>query len=418
MGNVYKSGCYHTRPIQWIGQSRDGVFRPYKVADVEHDAAVLESVLKRIGVPDAKVENISQGLSVTVFKVSLKSASTDIYNFDALETCIAAHMNAKSVRIVDPRNARLEIWIEISNENRNILYLGDVANDPGFSHSAPLDICAGEDVFGRLVNIDIARLPHLLIAGSSGTGKTAFINSMLVNILCKESPANVKMVLFGPKVVEYEAYNELPHLLMPVITDGKTAVGALKWAVSESKRRCELIDKRGVSDINGYNSFVDVETLPLILIVIDELLDLMMIARDDVEKQIMELIPMARKAGIHLVISTQRPTKDVITDAIDKSITGRIAFAVMNKNDSEVILHRNGAEKLLGQGDMLYFSMLSPRPVRIQGAFVTEHNIVSVTNHIKTHNNGGYDESVVEAVDGFVKEIITCRNSGFDDGFL
>ena len=418
MGNVYKSGCYHTRPIHWLGQSKDGVFRSYKAADVEHDAAVLESVLKRIGVPDAKVENISQGSAVTVFKVSLKSASANIYNFDALETCIAAHMNAKSVRIVDPRNARLEIWIEISNENRNILYLGDVANDPGFSHSVPLDICAGEDVFGRLVNIDIARIPHLLIAGSSGTGKTAFINSMLVNILCKESPANVKMILFDPKVVEYEAYNELPHLLMPVITDAKTAVGALKWAVSESKRRCELIDKRGVCDINGYNSFVDVETLPLILIVIDELFDLMMIARADVEKQITELIPMARKAGIHLVISTQRPTNDVITDAIDKSIPGRIAFAVMNKNDSEVILHRNGAEKLLGQGDMLYFSMLSPRPVRIQSAFVPEHSIVSVTDHIKTHNSGGYDESVVEAVGKFAKEKLSGRNFGFDEGFI
>ena len=249
---------------------------------------------------------------------------------------------------------------------------------------------------------DIAKMPHVLVAGATGSGKSVCINSLIVSILYKSKPSEVKMILIDPKMVELSCYNGIPHLLIPVVTDPKKAAGALNWAVQEMVNRYSLFASRGVKDIKGYNKIVEKEEgakLPQIVIIIDELADLMMVAPNDVEDAICRLAQMARAAGMHLVIATQRPSVDVITGIIKANIPSRIAFTVSSQVDSRTILDSAGAEKLLGKGDMLYFPVGEMKPLRVQGAFISESEIEKIVENIKENCNVTYNEDIIESIE-------------------
>ena len=261
----------------------------------------------------------------------------------------------------------------------------------------------GKDAAGEIVVGDIAKMPHTLIAGSTGSGKSVCINSLIVSILYKSKPSEVKMILIDPKMVELSGYNGIPHLLIPVVTDPKKAAGALNWAVQEMVNRYKLFAEKGVKDIKGYNAVMKKEEegvkLPQIVIIVDELADLMMVAPNDVEDAICRLAQMARAAGMHLVIATQRPSVDVITGLIKANIPSRIAFTVSSQVDSRTILDMAGAEKLLGKGDMLYFPVGETKPHRIQGAFISEKEIENIVEEIKKNSDTTYSEAIIESIE-------------------
>ena len=261
----------------------------------------------------------------------------------------------------------------------------------------------GKDAAGEIVVGDIAKMPHTLIAGSTGSGKSVCINSLIVSILYKSKPSEVKMILIDPKMVELSGYNGIPHLLIPVVTDPKKAAGALNWAVQEMVNRYKLFAEKGVKDIKGYNAVMKKEEegvkLPQIVIIVDELADLMMVAPNDVEDAICRLAQMARAAGMHLVIATQRPSVDVITGIIKANIPSRIAFTVSSQVDSRTILDMAGAEKLLGKGDMLYFPVGETKPHRIQGAFISEKEIENIVEEIKKNSDTTYSEAIIESIE-------------------
>lgn len=261
----------------------------------------------------------------------------------------------------------------------------------------------GKDAAGEIVVGDIAKMPHTLIAGSTGSGKSVCINSLIVSILYKSKPSEVKMILIDPKMVELSGYNGIPHLLIPVVTDPKKAAGALNWAVQEMVNRYKLFAEKGVKDIKGYNAVMKKEEegvkLPQIVIIVDELADLMMVAPNDVEDAICRLAQMARAAGMHLVIATQRPSVDVITGIIKANIPSRIAFTVSSQVDSRTILDMAGAEKLLGKCDMLYFPVGETKPHRIQGAFISEKEIENIVEEIKKNSDTTYSEAIIESIE-------------------
>ena len=261
----------------------------------------------------------------------------------------------------------------------------------------------GKDAAGEIVVGDIAKMPHTLIAGSTGSGKSVCINSLIVSILYKSKPSEVKMILIDPKMVELSGYNGIPHLLIPVVTDPKKAAGALNWAVQEMVNRYKLFAEKGVKDIKGYNAVMKKEEegvkLPQIVIIVDELADLMMVAPNDVEDAICRLAQMARAAGMHLVIATQRPSVDVITGIIKANIPSRIAFTVSSQVDSRTILDMAGAEKLLGKGDMLYFPVGETKPHRIQGAFISEKEIENIVEEVKKNSDTTYSEAIIESIE-------------------
>jgi len=248
---------------------------------------------------------------------------------------------------------------------------------------------------------DIGKMPHLLVAGATGSGKSVFINSLIMSILYKASPEEVKLLMVDPKVVELGIYNGIPHLLIPVVTDPKKAAGALNWAVQEMVNRYKLFADKGVRDLKGYNAMLkanDEPILPQVVIIVDELADLMMVAPNDVEDAICRLAQMARAAGMHLVIATQRPSVDVITGVIKANVPSRVSFAVSSQVDSRTILDMGGAEKLLGRGDMLFYPVGEPKPLRVKGAFVSDTEVESVVEFIKTQGYSKYDEDIIEKI--------------------
>nr|MBP9562297.1 DNA translocase FtsK [Acetoanaerobium sp.] len=272
----------------------------------------------------------------------------------------------------------------------------------------------GMDIGGNVIVADIARMPHMLVAGATGSGKSVCINTLICSILYKYSPKDVKMIMIDPKMVELSVYNDIPHLLIPVVTNMKKAPNALNWAVAEMNRRYKLFAESKVKDINGYNEKFE-ERLPRIVLIIDELADLMMVSPNEIEDAICRLAQMARACGIHLVIATQRPSVDVITGLIKANIPSRIAFSVSSQTDSRTILDTGGAEKLLGRGDMLYYPMGANKPVRIQGAFISENEVIKITDFIKEKNNVDIDnteiiqeiEKIKEQADNPEDELIT-----------
>ena len=364
-------------------------------------AQQLEEALISFGIK-ATVVNITHGPSITRFELTLETG-TKVSRVTSLQDDIMLAMAAISIRIEAPIPGKRAIGIEIPNDNPSAVQLRGLVETKEFKGASPLTVALGRDIPGRPIYCDLAKMPHLMIAGSTGSGKSVCINSILTSILVHSSPEEVRMILVDPKVVELSVYNGVPHLIMPVITDPKKAAGALNWAVTEMQRRYKLFEEGQVRDIKSFNEKYkgnpEVEHLPLILFVIDELAELMMVASKEVETYISRLAALARAAGIHLLIATQRPSVDVITGVIKANIGSRIAFAVTSGVDSKTILDHVGAEKLLGKGDMLYAPMSAPQPIRGQGAFLSDQEVERVVDCLKTTYGSMYDESIIKDID-------------------
>jgi len=309
------------------------------------------------------------------------------------------------VRIEAPIPNKSAVGIEVPNKVISPVLLREVIDSPAFEEAqSRLSVALGKDIAGNLAVADLARMPHLLIAGSTGSGKSVCINSFIVSLLYKANPDQVKLMMIDPKVVELGSYNGIPHLLVPVVTDPRKAAGALCWAVNEMMTRYKVFSANNVRDITGYNRLAEtsdtLHTMPHIVIIIDELSDLMMVCPNEVEDYICRLAQMARAAGMHLVIATQRPSVDVITGIIKANIPSRIAFAVSSQVDSRTILDLGGAEKLLGRGDMLYYPVGSAKPTRVQGCFVTDQEVEAVVEFVKNDAQGAnYDSAIIEEID-------------------
>lgn len=367
-----------------------------------HAVAVrLQKTLASFGV-DARVTNITKGPTVTRYELT-PSTGVKVSKIVNLADDIALNLAAKSIRIEAPIPGKAAVGIEVPNAVAESVMLREVIDSDVFkNHKSKLCFALGKNAAGEVCVGDIAKMPHMLIAGATGSGKSVCINSIIVSILYKAKPSEVKMILVDPKMVELSGYNGIPHLLIPVVTDPKKAAGALNWAVQEMVNRYNLFASKGVKDIKGYNAVMENEEgvkLPQIVIIIDELADLMMVAPNDVEDAICRLAQMARAAGMHLIIATQRPSVDVITGIIKANVPSRIAFTVSSQVDSRTILDMAGAEKLLGKGDMLYYPVGETKPLRMQGTFISEAEIENIVSEIKENTNTTYDNNIIESIE-------------------
>lgn len=374
-------------------------------------AEKLVETLKSFGI-GITITGITRGPSVTRFEFQ-PEVGVKISKIVALTDDIALNLAASAVRMEAPIPGKAAIGIEIPNKQTDIVYLYDVLNTPEYrAAKSKISFALGKDIEGRPVIADLAKMPHVLIAGSTGSGKSVCINTIISGILYGATPDEVKFIMIDPKVVELGVYNNIPHLLIPVVTEPKKASAALAWAVMEVERRYRLFAEHSVRDIFSYNKAVkehpelaESEKMPQIVIIIDELADLMMVASQDVERSIIRLAQKARAAGVHLVIATQRPSVDVITGIIKANIPSRIAFAVASQFDSRTILDNAGAEKLLGRGDMLYHPIGSAKSVRVQGAFISDSEVERITDFVKnSYGPPEYDSSVSESIEAAALE--------------
>lgn len=386
-------------PITLLNELKGGATFDRKA--IHATAIKLQKTLASFGV-EAKVTNITKGPTVTRYELT-PSTGVKVSKIVNLSDDIALNLAARSIRIEAPIPGKAAVGIEVPNEVAESVSMREVIESDAFNeHPSKLAFSLGKNAAGEIVVGDIAKMPHVLIAGSTGSGKSVCINSLIVSILYKAKPSEVKMILVDPKMVELSGYNGIPHLLIPVVTDPKKAAGALNWAVQEMVNRYNLFASKGVKDIKGYNKLIENEEgakLPQIVIIIDELADLMMVAPNDVEDAICRLAQMARAAGMHLVIATQRPSVDVITGIIKANIPSRIAFTVSSQVDSRTILDMAGAEKLLGKGDMLYYPTGETKPLRIQGAFISEKEIEDIVENIKSNVEVTYSEDIIESIE-------------------
>lgn len=371
-------------------------------SELKSNADRLVDTLKSFGV-ETRIIGICRGPAVTRYELQ-PSAGVKISRITSLSDDIALNLASAGVRIEAPIPNKSAVGIEVPNKSISVVKLRDVVDSEEFrTAKSKLTMAMGKDIAGNTIVSDIAKTPHMLIAGATGSGKSVCINSIIMSVLYKASPDEVKFLMVDPKVVELGIYNGIPHLLVPVVTDPGKAAGALNWAVQEMLKRYKTFAETNVRDIKGYNSLAkqssELEKMPHIIIIIDELSDLMMAAPKDVENAICRLAQMARAAGMHLVIATQRPSVDVITGVIKANIPSRIAFAVSSQIDSRTILDMGGAEKLLGRGDMLFLPMGEAKPVRIQGCFVSDSEVEEVTNFVKTNAETKYDEDIIEEID-------------------
>ena len=393
---------YEKPPIGFLGVNMNQA--PVDKRQIQSQAMKLEKTLASFGV-EAKVTNITHGPTVTRYELS-PSVGVRVSKIANLADDIALNLAAKTIRIEAPIPGKAAVGIELPNAVPESVFIREVIESQEFQrHESSLAYALGKDAAGDIMVGDIAKMPHMLIAGATGSGKSVCINSLIVSLLYKAKPSEVKMILIDPKMVELSGYNGIPHLLIPVVTDPKKAAGALNWAVQEMVNRYTLFAKKGVKDIKGYNKAIEKEDgeagvkLPKIVIIIDELADLMMVAPNDVEDAICRLAQMARAAGMHLVIATQRPSVDVITGIIKANIPSRIAFTVSSQVDSRTILDSAGAEKLLGKGDMLYFPVGATKPLRLQGTWISESEIERVVNSIKKDPEDLYNEEVMQTIE-------------------
>ena len=387
-------------------------------------ATKLQKTLYSFGV-SAKVENVSVGPAITRYELK-PAEGVRVSKIANLADDIALNLAAETIRIEAPIPGKQAVGIEVPNKEKEAVHLREVLESEEFGESSSkLTVALGKDVAGNIQLADIAKMPHLLIAGSTGSGKSVCINTIITSIIYKSKPSEVKMVMVDPKVVELSVYNGIPHLLIPVVTDPKKAAGALAWAVQEMDNRYNLFAQKGVRDIKGYNKAIEKEEgsgkLPQIVIIVDELADLMMVAAKDVEEAICRLAQKARAAGMHLVIATQRPSVDVITGLIKANVPSRIAFAVSSQVDSRTIIDSVGAEKLLGKGDMLFFPAGAPKPVRVQGAFVSDEEVEKIVDFVKQNGTANYSEDILETIENgnkTEKEIAQTDEDDETDPFL
>jgi len=371
--------------------------------ELKENAERLVDTLKSFGV-QTRVVDIARGPAITRYELQ-PNAGVKISRITGLADDIALSLASSGVRIEAPIPNKAAVGIEVPNKVISPVLLREVIDSPAFDEAqSRLSVALGKDIAGNLAVADLSRMPHLLIAGSTGSGKSVCINSFIVSLLYKATPDQVKLMMIDPKVVELGSYNGIPHLLVPVVTDPRKAAGALCWAVNEMMTRYKVFSANNVRDITGYNRLAEtsdtLHTMPHIVIIIDELSDLMMVCPNEVEDYICRLAQMARAAGMHLVIATQRPSVDVITGIIKANIPSRIAFAVSSQVDSRTILDLSGAEKLLGRGDMLYYPVGSAKPTRVQGCFVTDQEVEAVVEFVKNDAQGAsYDSSIIEEID-------------------
>ena len=392
---------YEYPPIELLGKSAKKALKGG--AKVLTDTATkLQKTLYSFGV-SAKVENVSVGPAITRYELR-PAEGVRVSKIANLADDIALNLAAETIRIEAPIPGKQAVGIEVPNKEKEAVHLREVLESPEFQENdSKLTVALGKDVAGNTQLADIAKMPHVLIAGSTGSGKSVCINTIITSIIFHAKPSEVKLVMVDPKVVELSVYNGIPHLLIPVVTDPKKAAGALAWAVQEMDDRYNKFAQKGVRDLKGYNHAIEKEEgvgkLPQIVIIVDELADLMMVAAKDVEEAICRLAQKARAAGMHLVIATQRPSVDVITGLIKANVPSRIAFAVSSQVDSRTILDSVGAEKLLGKGDMLYFPSGAPKPIRVQGAFVSDEEVEKVVDFIKSNGTATYSEDILESIE-------------------
>ncbi|MCJ7689459.1 MAG: DNA translocase FtsK, partial [Clostridiaceae bacterium] len=369
-----------------------------------NNANKLQETLSSFGV-EAKVIQVTKGPSVTRFELQ-PNPGVKVSKIVNLADDIALNLASSGVRIEAPIPGKAAVGIEVPNKELSAVYLREVIESNEFlSSNKNLSFSLGKDIGGNCVVSDLTKMPHLLVAGATGSGKSVCINSLIISLLYKYSPDEVKLLLIDPKVVELNMYNGIPHLLIPVVTDPKKSAGALNWAVNEMSRRYKLFADNNVRSIEGYNELVSKgiagNKLPWIVIIIDELADLMMVCANDVEEYIGRLAQMARAAGMHLVIATQRPSVDVITGVIKANIPSRISFSVSSQIDSRTILDSAGAEKLLGKGDMLFYPVGEAKPIRIQGAFVSQEEVERVVTFIKDQKTEvNYEKKIIDEIEG------------------
>ena len=426
---------YEYPPINILSKPKKG--KGVSRTALNDKSVQLQKTLRSFGV-NAKVENISTGPAITRFEIK-PAEGVRVSKIANLTDDIALSLAAESIRIEAPIPGKQAVGIEIPNTEKEIVSLREVIESREFEESqSKLSVGLGKDITGNVVMADIAKMPHVLIAGSTGSGKSVCINTIITSLIYKAKPSEVKMIMVDPKVVELSVYNEIPHLMIPVVTDPRKAAGALAWAVQEMDNRYNLFAQKGVRDLKGYNKLIEEENanvenkikhidendvdaqeelaeeivnapsgkLPQMVIIVDELADLMMVAAKEVEESICRLAQKARAAGMHLIIATQRPSVDVITGLIKANVPSRIAFAVSSQIDSRTILDQGGAEKLLGKGDMLYYPVGTNKPHRVQGAFVTDEEVEKIVDFVKANGVARYNEDVIESIE----------NAGKSDG--
>ncbi|WP_394268672.1 DNA translocase FtsK 4TM domain-containing protein [Anaerococcus nagyae] len=378
--------------------------------EIKEKAVSIEETLDSFGI-EAKVVQIDVGPTVTCYELK-PQRGVKVSKILNLSDDLALSLATSGIRILAPIPGKSHVGIEVPNDSKEIVGFKEIISTKNFANSkSKIPFAMGKSIAGDPVVSGIEKMPHLLVSGATGSGKSVCINTIIMSILYKHSPDDVKLLMIDPKVVELSVYNGIPHLIMPVITDPKKASSSLFWAISEMEKRYKAFQKYHVRDIEGYKQAAQtdesMENLPYIVVIIDELADLMMTAASEVEDYIMRLAQKSRACGIHLVIATQRPTVDVITGTIKANIPSRISFAVTSQTDSRTILDTAGAEKLLGKGDMLYAPSDSMKPLRIQGAFVSDKEVLSVVDYIKQETKVDYDQSAIETVEenSQVKEV-------------
>ena len=409
--------AYHFPPMNLL--KRGNKTSGESDAHLRETAMKLQQILQNFGV-SVTVTNVSCGPAVTRYELQ-PEMGVKVSKIVGLTDDIKLNLAAADIRIEAPIPGKAAVGIEVPNKENSAVMLRDLLETAEFKNSqSKISFAAGKDIAGKVVVADIAKMPHLLIAGATGSGKSVCINTLIMSILYKASPEEVKLIMIDPKVVELSVYNGIPHLMIPVVTDPKKAAGALNWAVAEMMRRYQAFAEQNVRDMKGYNEKAasspaidgeELKMMPQIVIIVDELADLMMVAPGDVEEAICRLAQLARAAGIHLVVATQRPSVNVITGLIKANMPSRIAFSVSSGVDSRTIIDMNGAEKLLGKGDMLFYPSGYQKPARVQGAFVTDKEVQSVVEYLKNHNgDADYDNEIVQHVN--TSEIGTGQGLG------
>lgn len=409
--------AYHFPPMNLL--KRGNKTSGESDAHLRETAMKLQQILQNFGV-NVTVTNVSCGPAVTRYELQ-PEMGVKVSKIVGLTDDIKLNLAAADIRIEAPIPGKAAVGIEVPNKENSAVMLRDLLETAEFKNSqSKISFAAGKDIAGKVVVADIAKMPHVLIAGATGSGKSVCINTLIMSILYKASPEEVKLIMIDPKVVELSVYNGIPHLMIPVVTDPKKAAGALNWAVAEMMRRYQAFAEQNVRDMKGYNEKAasspaidgeELKMMPQIVIIVDELADLMMVAPGDVEEAICRLAQLARAAGIHLVVATQRPSVNVITGLIKANMPSRIAFSVSSGVDSRTIIDMNGAEKLLGKGDMLFYPSGYQKPARVQGAFVTDKEVQSVVEYLKNHNgDADYDNEIVQHVN--TSEIGTGQGLG------
>lgn len=390
------------------------------VAEMNEKAAKIVNTFKSFGV-EVTIRDIYRGPSITRYEIQ-PGVGVKVSKIRGLEDDIALSLAAQGVRLEAPVPGKAAVGIEVPNINKDVVTLREILSSAEFRNAdSKLAFAVGKDITGNAIVGDITKMPHVIIAGTTGSGKSVCTRSIIMSILYKAKPDEVKIILIDPKVVEFKVFEGIPHLLIPIVTEAKKAAGALNWAVNEMMRRYNTFAEIGANDIKSYNEIADdddeIERMPQIVIFIDELADMMLVAGKEVEDSICRLAQMGRAAGMHLVVATQRPTTDVITGLIKANIPSRIALSVMSQVDSRTIIDMAGADKLLGNGDMLYMPIGTSKPIRIQGCFASSKDISETLNFIRSQATGEYDSRIVEAVENYVPQTKGDHGGSSESGF-